>query len=91
MIEDIYSRKVVGWEVHHNETGEQGAELLERSVWAEKCSKKDLVLHSDNGAPMKSLTMRAKMYDLGVVTSRSRPMHIFMHGDQLITSKEIKQ
>lgn len=73
MIEDIYSRKVVGWEVHHNETGEQAAELLERSVWAEKCLKKDLVLHSDNGAPMKSLTMRAKMYDLGVVTSRSRP------------------
>jgi len=32
MIEDIYSRKVVGWEVHHNETGEQAAELLERSV-----------------------------------------------------------
>ena len=73
MIEDIYSRKVVGWEVHHNETGEQAAALLERSVWAEKCLKTDLVLHSDNGAPMKSLTLRAKMYDLGVVTSRSRP------------------
>ena len=73
MIEDIYSRKVVGWEVHESETGEQAADLLERSVWSEKCRKKDLVLHSDNGAPMKSLTMRAKMYDLGVVTSRSRP------------------
>ena len=39
MIEDIYSRKVVGWEVHHNETGEQAAELLERSMWSEKCLK----------------------------------------------------
>ncbi len=48
-------------------------ELLERSVWTEKCLKTALVLHSDNDAPMKSLTMRAKMYDLGVVTSRSRP------------------
>ena len=73
MIEDIYSRKIVGWEVQYSETGEQAAELLERSVWAEKCLKKDLVLHSDNGSPMKSLTMRAKMYDLGVITSRSRP------------------
>jgi transposase InsO family protein len=73
MIEDIYSRKVVGWEVHHNETGEQGAELLEGSARTEKCSKTALVLHSDDGAPMKSLTMRAKMYDLGVVTSRGRP------------------
>jgi hypothetical protein len=33
MIEDIYSRKIVGWEVHSNETGEQAAELLERSIW----------------------------------------------------------
>ncbi len=40
MIEDIYSRKIVGWEVHRNETGEQAAKLLERSVWAEKCLKK---------------------------------------------------
>lgn len=73
MIEDIYSRKVVGWEVHANETGEQAAELLERSIWSEKCRKQDLVLHSDNGAPMKSLTMQAKMHDLGVISSRSRP------------------
>ena len=48
-------------------------ELLERSVWTEKCSKAELVLHFDNGAPMKSLTIRAKMYDLGVITSHSRP------------------
>lgn len=73
MIEDIYSRKVVGWEVHTNESGEQAAELLERSVWSEKCRRQDLVLHSDNGAPMKSLTLQAKMHDLGVISSRSRP------------------
>jgi len=73
MIEDIYSRKVVGWEVHQVESGEFAAELLERSIWSEKCVKKSLVLHSDNGSPMKSLTMQAKMYDLGVLGSRSRP------------------
>ncbi len=73
MIEDIYSRKIVDWEVHTNETGEQAAELLERSIWAEKCRKQNVVLHSDNGAPMKSLTMQAKMHDLGIITSRSRP------------------
>jgi putative transposase len=73
MIKDIYSRKAVGWEVHGNETGEQAAALLERSVWAEKYLKKNVVLHSDNDAPMKSLTMRAKMYDLSVVTSQRRP------------------
>lgn len=73
MIEDIYSRKIVGWEVHDCESGDHAATLLERTVWAEKCLKSRLVLHSDNGAPMKSITMQAKMYELGVASSRSRP------------------
>jgi len=73
MIEDIYSRKIVGWEAHTSETGEQAAELLQKSVWSEKCIGQPLVLHSDNGSPMKSFTMQAKMYDLGITGSRSRP------------------
>ncbi|MBN0668784.1 transposase, partial [Pseudomonas aeruginosa] len=32
-----------------------------------------LVLHSDNGAPMKSLTLLSKMHDLGITPSRGRP------------------
>jgi len=73
MIIDIYSRKIVGWEVHSHESGEKAGELVERSVWSEKCRRQSLVLHSDNGAPMKSLTLQAKMHDLGVISSRSRP------------------
>lgn len=73
MIMDIYSRKIVGWDVYECESGEYAAQLLERTVWAEKCLKSDLVLHSDNGAPMKSMTMHSKMVDLGVISSRSRP------------------
>lgn len=73
MMEDIYSRKIVGWEVYDRESGEDAATLLERSVWAEQCVKSQLVLHSDNGAPMKSFTLRAKMYELGVLSSYSRP------------------
>lgn len=33
----------------------------------------NITLYSDNGAPMRSYTMLAKMYDLGVVSSYSRP------------------
>lgn len=73
MIEDIYSRKIVGFEVHQSETGELASELIQRAIWAEKCSHTGLVLHSDNGSPMKCLTMQAKMYELGVSGSRSRP------------------
>jgi transposase InsO family protein len=73
LIEDIYSRKAVGWEVYEAESGEKAAALLQRSVTHEKCWRQPLVLHSDNGAPMKSVTLLTKMYDLGITPSRSRP------------------
>ncbi|MFA0052687.1 IS3 family transposase, partial [Vibrio breoganii] len=73
LIEDIFSRKIVGWEVHQKECGELAAELLQRTVHRERCFKQALVLHSDNGAPMKSLTMRAKVEELGITASFSRP------------------
>jgi len=73
MIMDVFSRMIVGWEVHESESGEEAAALLERTVWREKCIQSDVVLHSDNGSPMKSLTMQAKMRALGVEGSRGRP------------------
>ena len=73
MIEDIYSRKIVGAEVYAQESGEDAAELVERALLNEKSRHSQLVLHSDNGAPMKSLTLRSKMYDLNLTSSYSRP------------------
>ena len=40
LIEDIYSRKIVGWEVHEQESGAMAAELLQRSVIREECFKR---------------------------------------------------
>ncbi len=73
LIEDIYSRKAVGWEVYEQECGARAATLLQRSVLSESCLRQPLVLHSDNGAPMKSATLLSKMYELGVTPSRGRP------------------
>ena len=73
LVIDIYSRKIVGWEVHESENGENAAELMQRAVIAERCFKKPLVLHSDNGSPMKSHTLLSKLADLGITPSRSRP------------------
>jgi putative transposase len=42
-------------------------------MMAEQSFYLPLVLHSDNGAPMKSATLLTKMYDLGVSASRGRP------------------
>lgn len=73
LIEDIYSRKIVGSEVHEREAGELGAQLIQRAVLAEQCFGGPLVLHADNGSPMKSQTMRVKLEELGISPSYSRP------------------
>ncbi|EBU9820083.1 hypothetical protein DM334_14600 [Salmonella enterica subsp. enterica serovar Newport] len=58
-----------------NSPGKPGrfTELLQRAVWNEKCSSSNLMFHHDNGSPMRSYTLQAKMYALGVLSSYSRP------------------
>lgn len=71
---DVWSRKIVGWAVHEEECSERSSEVLARACLAEGVSPLDLlVLHSDNGGPMKGATMLATMERLGVVASFSRP------------------
>lgn len=71
---DIYSRKIVGWEVHEEESSESAADLLQKIHLKEGLSQQiKVVLHSDNGSPMKGATMLATMQKLGVVPSFSRP------------------
>jgi putative transposase len=73
MILDIYSRKIVGWEVYARETAELAAQMLKRAVWAEGCVTSPLALHADNGSAMKGATMKVTMERLGVIPSFSRP------------------
>ncbi len=73
MILDIYSRKIVGWEVYERELASLAAEVLERAVLAEACVSRPLVLHSDNGAPMKGATLLETLRRLEVEPSFSRP------------------
>ena len=73
LFEDLFSRKIVGHEVYEQESGELAAGLLQRTVLKEQCFHQPVVLHSDNGAPMKSQTLKAKMEELGVLASYSRP------------------
>ena len=74
MVEDLYSRYGVSWEVHESESGEQAANLMQQAVWREKLTGDDKpILHNDNGSIMKSQTLRAKLEDLGISQSFSRP------------------
>ncbi|WP_374728931.1 transposase, partial [Thiolapillus sp.] len=73
LIEDIFSRKIVGWEIHERESAEHASQLIRKACLAENIHQEGLVLHSDNGSPMKGATMLATLQKLGVVPSFSRP------------------
>lgn len=73
MICDIYSRKIVGWEVHEVESADFAARLVQQSCLKENIAGRPLVLHADNGGPMKGATMLATLQRLGVIPSFSRP------------------
>jgi transposase InsO family protein len=73
MIVDIYSRKIITWEIHEEQSDDLAALLIKKAYLSEGINGKDIVLHSDNGSPMKGATMLATLQNLGVVPSFSRP------------------
>ena len=70
---DLFSRKIVGWSIHEYQDMELSAILLADICKKEKINKHQIVVHADNGGPMKGATMLATMQKLGIVPSFSRP------------------
>lgn len=70
---DIFSRKIVGWQVHEAEGADLASEILRDICCRENVAPNQVVLHSDNGGPMKGATMLATLQALGVMPSFSRP------------------
>ena len=73
LIMDVWSRRVVGWDVFEREDSDHAAELFQRICSETAIDPAGLVLHSDNGKPMRGSTMLATLQWLGVVPSFSRP------------------
>ena len=70
---DIYSRKIVGWQVYEQENSEWAAQILHDIARREGIAPDQVTLHSDNGGPMKGATMLATLQALGIMPSFSRP------------------
>ncbi len=70
---DVWSRKVVGWTVHAEESGEHASAMIADACAREGVERDQLVLHSDNGGPMKGATLLATLQLLGIIASFSRP------------------
>jgi len=73
MIMDVWSRKIVAANVFEEECMEHSSILFAQACMRHGVKKDQLVLHSDNGGPMKGSTMLATLHTLGVIPSFSRP------------------
>jgi transposase InsO family protein len=75
LIVDIYSRKIVGAEVHDSDDADHAAHLVRRTALAESIATQAFkpVLHGDNGSTLKATTVLAMLQWLGVTPSYSRP------------------
>ena len=70
---DIFSRKIIGWQVYEVENSDLAGDVM-RDICIRECIEPgQVVLHSDNGSPMKGATMLATLQTLGIMPSLSRP------------------
>jgi putative transposase len=75
LILDLYSRKIVGFEVHDTDSADHAAHLARRTALTEDVHAMPVrpVLHGDNGATLKATTVLAMLHWLGIEPSYSRP------------------
>lgn len=74
LFSDLYDQSIVGWEVYEAENADYASSLIKRICLKQgRLTTEPLVLHSDNGSPMKGATMLATLYQLGITPSNSRP------------------
>ena len=64
MVMDIFSRKIVGWQAHDNESSALASDLMVDICRQENIKQNQVVLHSDNGSPMKGATMLATLQNV---------------------------
>ena len=70
---DIFSRKIVGFDVFDEQSAEHAADVVSAAYMTENVRAGEVTLHADNGGPMKGSMMLATLQNLGVTPSFSRP------------------
>ncbi|AWB32595.1 IS3 family transposase [Orrella marina] len=75
LIQDIYSRKIIGWEIHEKDDSTHAVALLKRTALAEgvHAMLEKPVMHGDNGSTLKATSVLAMLNWLGIEPSYSRP------------------
>lgn len=70
---DIYSRKIVGWQIYSTQSAALASEIMKDIADRENIQEGEVTLHSDNGSPMKGATFLSTLQKLGIMPTFSRP------------------
>ena len=73
VVMDVWSRKIVGSALEETESAERAQAMVAAALRREGVRRDQLVIHSDNGSPMKAATLLAFLQGNGVAQSFSRP------------------
>ena len=76
LVMDVWSRKVVGWDVESSEDPKLAANLIARDCLRERITrrcKQPLILHADDSNEIRAATLEVRLEELGVLRSFSRP------------------
>ena len=84
LILDLFSRKIVGHEVHETDQPEHAAHLVRRTALAEGIHARAVrpVLHGDNGPSVKGTTVLAMLHWLGAALARHRALALAPAGER---------
>jgi putative transposase len=76
LVVDVWSRKIVAWDVAEREDAQVAADLISRACLRERINRRrpqPLILHADNGNAMRAATLKSRLEELGVFRSFPRP------------------
>jgi putative transposase len=76
LVIDVWSRKVVAWDVAEHEDVAIAADLVSRACLRERIREKrqqSLILHADNGNAMRAAILESRLEELCVLRSFSKP------------------
>ena len=70
---DLYSRFVVGWYLSPSESTAEASHFLKTLAQRENIEASELIIHADNGGPMRGRALADLLESLGIERSHSRP------------------
>jgi putative transposase len=71
LVEDVFSRKAVGWRLEYREQDDLAVEMIMNTITRERA--RPHTLHSDGGPSMTSNAVKQLLGDQGIAFSKSRP------------------